>query len=275
MSPSRSNDKLSSLINGDHASESCNSSSSPSLEAMSSTASSLSTLSTEMAGVRLTSSDPSFRRRNAEFPGANYTLCIAQRSGASSVKSVVSIMKQFLSEQEKTADEKEAPGSYPSGIRAALPLAECNALAFWARDPYYRVLISSHEGIPTIVRVMSMCPHHADFQTAGCTAIANLSINNGSNQRTAQAEGGLGVVVSALRNHPTSITVQSAACDALRQLISIVHSNIDELLQKNGDIVKLLEEAQNRVLPIQSRESVEIVLDSLSKKRNVSEILTN
>eukprot|EP00957_Ditylum_brightwellii_P211235 15365934-Ditylum_brightwellii.AAC.1 len=173
----------------------------------------------------------------------------------------------------QTTDKEEAPGPNPSDSIAALAITKCNVLVLWSCDPYYYVLISSYKRTPTIVKVMSMNLQHVIFQPDGCTAIASLSIYNGSNQCTVRADGGLHAMVSALRNHPTSVRIYSAVYDALMQLISIVHLNIDELLQTNGDIIELVGEAQSQVLPSQSQENIGIVKYSLSKKRHLYENL--
>jgi hypothetical protein len=114
------------------------------------------------------------------------------------------------------------------------PETECAMLAQWATDAYYRVVISKYQGIPTICRAMRCFPQNSDIQVSCCTCLELLA---GSQQHTIHEAEGVALVIAAMKNHPQSIQVHSAACQALRNMsLSIMHHGVRNAAASGTDI---------------------------------------
>lgn len=126
----------------------------------------------------------------------------AQRSNAASVKSVIADLQRVC----ETAETSEPP------------LRICSMLAQWASvDAYYKVVITKYNGIQSTIRAMHAFLQSADLQSMCCTILATLS-----NKCLIFQEGGAYAIVEAMKRHPSSIIVQSAALEALSPLTPLL-----------------------------------------------------
>ena len=172
---------------------------------------------------------------------------IAQRSNGASVKAAIAEVQRVCNlaqeqhqqskefsikqKQQDTAfeddDELVPPGEAEecSGAPPATfqdgevqpPLQECAMLAQWSVDAYYKVLISKYKGIPAIVNALNTFASCADVQAYGCSALKNMG-----NKLSVQEAGATPAALAALRNHPTSIHVQSECCELLQNQAPVI-----------------------------------------------------
>lgn len=140
----------------------------------------------------------------------NTTYMMISRSGGSTVKQMLKVMCN-ASEAQERGDETAPP-----------PEQECCIVAQWAADTYYRIVIAANNGIPILVRTMQSFPAHCGVQECCCIALGNLCSNGGGNLRLVEECGGVFQVIQAMKNHQHSVAVQSAACDALRNMCGLV-----------------------------------------------------
>lgn len=138
-------------------------------------------------------------------------LMVLNRSGGSQVKQAIEVIRERCLEQESNPH-----------VRVPLPEDECCILAQCAVDAYYRVVITGRGGIPVLVRAMRAFLWDRDLQECCCLALGNLCANNGSTLLAVDSAGGVAQIIAAMRNHPQSVAVQSAACDALRNMSGLL-----------------------------------------------------
>jgi hypothetical protein len=132
---------------------------------------------------------------------------MVQRSNSKAVKAALEHIQQVCQSQQD--------GSTTSSFPPSPPQAHLRMLAQWATDEYYKVVICKYNGISTIVQAMLFFPLEQNIQADGSTALGLLVQGNASLQ---DGNGAAGAVAAATRNHPASISVQSAARTALRQM---------------------------------------------------------
>lgn len=101
------------------------------------------------------------------------------------------------------------------------PTAEVSILAHFAPDAYYRVVISGKQGLQAITRAMLVFQNCRELQECACLALGNLCTQN-NNMAVAEQAGAVPAIIAAMRAHSSSVAVQSAACDALRNLSAVV-----------------------------------------------------
>lgn len=136
---------------------------------------------------------------------------VVNRSGGATVKRMIETVMERCLEQESNP-----------GVEVAPPDEECCVLAQCAADSYYKVVIAGRQGIPAIVRAMRVFPYHRGLQECCCLALGNLCSGGGANVLAIGTAGGVAHVIVAMRNHPQSVAVQSAACDALRNMSGLI-----------------------------------------------------
>lgn len=191
-----------------------------------------------------------------------------QATQAKDVAMATDAPPEVISPQFSSAPPTSASPSTPlppTGDSVVAPEQECNLLAQWAAmDTHYRVVIAALGGIPKLVTTMRLFSDDAGLQTAGCTAIENICQRNGSNQLAVFKSGGVDVIVKSMRNHPQSITVQSAAIGALRCLNAIIMLHVipsNKIMAM--ELVWLLQHAKKMYITSTSRESLDFLLTQL------------
>jgi hypothetical protein len=176
---------------------------------------------------------------------ANAVMQIAQRSNASSVKTVISELQRQCDEHTAQPDEQ---------IEIEQPLQECAMLAQWSVDAYYKVVISKYQGIQAVVNAMRTFPDHADLQALCCCVLKNLT-----SKVSIQQAGGTAACIQAMRLHPHSVPVQSEAIQALRfQAPHIIQEGASVDMEA---LIQLLEHAKQMYLTVPAKEGVLILLD--------------
>ena len=127
------------------------------------------------------------------------------------------------------------------------PIQEFSILAQWAADSYYRVVISANNGFSTIVRAMKTFPQDRGLQECCCLTLSNLCLSG--NLEKAEQAGSVSAVIQAMKNHSSSVAVQSAACDALRNMSGLLEQQAcaQELLDVLSQAKKLKLYPKHRV----------------------------
>ena len=193
------------------------------------------------------------------------TMLLAQRSNAQGVKDLVSSI-----ENKCTANKSsETAISNPRERSMLVPDQECSVLSQVANDAYYKVVIGSSNGVAILIKAMNTFPQEAGLQEACCQALGNLCERNGGNQLAVQREDGIKAIVAAMRRHSGSIAVQSAACEALRTLSTLILAHADEPQKPSpllSDVIELLQMATDMYITPTSKESAEQLLSVLTKQ---------
>ena len=130
------------------------------------------------------------------------------RSGGSTIKEIIRTIND-------RCDQVHA------GVTVDPPRDEITILAHFAPDAFYRVVISGKQGLQAITRAMVAFPNCRELQECGCLALGNLCTQN-NNLVIADQAGAVQTTISAMRLHPASVAVQSAACEALRNMSGLV-----------------------------------------------------
>mmetsp|Transcript_5620 Transcript_5620/g.11601 ORF Transcript_5620/g.11601 Transcript_5620/m.11601 type:complete len:261 (-) Transcript_5620:44-826(-) len=142
----------------------------------------------------------------------NTTFMLMSRSGGPTVKKMIAVIQERCEQVRSSSPHQQAPP----------PLDECSVLAQFASDAYYGV-ITGRQGIPTLVRAMQTWPQERGLQECCCIALGNLCCVNGNNNLIAiEQAGGVRAIINAMRLHGSSVAVQSAACDALRNMGGLI-----------------------------------------------------
>jgi hypothetical protein len=105
---------------------------------------------------------------------------------------------------------------------ADIPYYECAMLAEIADDAFYRVVIRSADGVAAIVKAMKVFPEHACLQEVCCTSLGKLFVRNRSDLHDDSNVEIMLQIVATMRHHSSSVAVQSAACDALKAISTVV-----------------------------------------------------
>lgn len=129
------------------------------------------------------------------------------------------------------------------------PNEECYVVAHLSLDSYYRVVIVGCGGIPALVGAMRAFWYDRDLQECCCIALNNLLCSSGGGfvappfniyLEAFESAGGVAAVIAAMKNHPTSVAVQSAACDALRSMGSLLLRHV-EMSHQPETAIELIE----------------------------------
>jgi hypothetical protein len=141
---------------------------------------------------------------------------MVSRSGGGAVRQIIADIERRCDEQTASPNSQVQP-----------PESECCILAQWGSDSYYSIVITGKQGIPAIVRAMQTFPNHQGLQECCCLALGNLCNGNDGSLIAVEKAGAVRQIVNAMRNHPQSVAVQSAACDALRNMSGLIlaHAN--------------------------------------------------
>ena len=194
------------------------------------------------ASFRRSTSDPVFRRSSLSSLSTTSSIQIVQRSDSKAVKNTIAKIEYVCQQAHAPppsiplqiySQAPASPAASPNGFIVQAPETECAMLAQWATDAYYKVVISKYNGIPAICDAMELFSNHVNLQASCCTALGRLTIAQSPNQMHPQhitnptapsAPGGdpsinqriVSLIIRAMKTHPQSILVQSAACEALR-----------------------------------------------------------
>ena len=162
--------------------------------------------------VRKSISDSCLQRGlPASYHNMNMNYMLISRSGGRTVKEIINTINE--------RSDQKLGGSSSSAVDP--PTDEINILAHFAPDAYYRVVISGKQGLQAITRAMCAFTHCRELQECGCLALGNLCTQN-NNLVVADQAGAVQAVIAAMRSHPCSVAVQSAACEALRNMSSLI-----------------------------------------------------
>jgi hypothetical protein len=158
----------------------------------------------------------------------------------------------------------DAATSLDSTCESDIPFPECVLLSEIAKDGFYRVVIGSAGGVATLVKVMKKFPDHASLQEVCCTALGYLCQRNGSNQLAVRKENAISQICAAMRRHPSSIALQSAACDALRNMSVVILEPSTQPTEKvKEEMIELLTKASGMYITHISKENAEQLLEAL------------
>lgn len=142
-----------------------------------------------------------------------------------------------------------------------LPLLQCSMLAQWARvDSYYKVVITKYQGIPVIIRAMDAFASSEEVQASSCIALANLT-----NKVQIFQQGGPQAILNAMKGHPHSISVQSAALEALVGVMPL----IQHLEEDNTEILRDIQ------LSVMRTEAMFLTGDGKIAAKRILEMVNN
>jgi hypothetical protein len=147
----------------------------------------------------------------ANYNNKNTFSMMVSRSGGGAVRQIIADIERRCDEQMASPNSQVQP-----------PESECCILAQWGSDSYYSIVIAGKQGIPAIVRAMQTFPNHHGLQECCCLALGNLCNGNDGSLIAVENAGGVRQIVDAMRNHPQSVAVQSAGCDALRNTSGLI-----------------------------------------------------
>lgn len=160
--------------------------------------------------IRKCMSDSALRRGvPTVYNRKNTAFMLISRSGGPMVKQIIHVVLQRCDQALTSAGSTE------------VPLEECTVLAHFASDAYYKAVIAGRQGIPALVRAMKTWPHERGLQECCCLALSSVCVN-GSNLDAIEETGAVSAIIQAMKYHANSIAVQSAACDALRNMSGLI-----------------------------------------------------
>jgi hypothetical protein len=98
-----------------------------------------------------------------------------------------------------------------------------------------------------------------DLQECCCIAMKNLLFSSGCGSgdpplnvylEAFEGVGGVAAVIAAMKNHPQSVAVQSAACDALRSMGSLLLQHVEKSPQSEmaTQLIEVLNHTKQMVL---------------------------
>jgi hypothetical protein len=172
--------------------------------------SALSTSVADMRARRSISDSVLCRSTSTQYNNQNTVFMMVSRSGGSTVKVLLAALRTSCDANDRGEDPVVPPEK------------ECCILAQWAEDTYYSIVIAGNNGIPLIVRTMASFSSHRGLQECCCLALGNLCSAGGGNLKAVEEAGAIPKIILAMKTHSQSIAVQSAACDALRNMFGLV-----------------------------------------------------
>lgn len=179
---------------------------------------------------------------------------MVSRSGAGTVKQIIADINQRCDEQiSSLVDHQVQP-----------PESECCILAQWGSDSYYSIVITGKQGIPALVRAMQTFSNDPGIQECCCLALGNLCNGSYCSLVAVENAGGVRQIVDAMRNHPQSVAVQSAACDALRNTSSLILAHAQTGVSPIvPDLIAALSHCKEMYLRPVHNDTAEVLLQSL------------
>ena len=260
---------------------------------------------------RKCTSDPALRhstkgKTSSRFPNTpapNATFCSAPNhtTAYKSPMQLQIVQRSSSKEVKKILDQVKQACCNNSSV--VVPTRECDMLAHWATDTYYRVVIHKNHGIETICKAMKVFQFHEFLQVSCCTALEQLVLlDDHKNNNPHYSTSIVALVVAAMRNHPHSIAAQSAACQALRNMkhsmflfepkvttitttalpfrksdstdglattASAPHTNVEEEILL-PDLIRLLELAKNNQMTLEGHSSCSGLLKVLHDSMTAS-----
>jgi|UPI000581A75C hypothetical protein len=187
------------------------------------------------------------------YNNKNTVYMMMNRSGGSTVKSIIETIQAKCDEHDQGSSNSSPPEE------------ECCVLAQWAVDAYYRVVIAGKQGIPALVRAMNVFAGYRGLQGCCCLALGNLCMQSGGNLIAVEAAGGVAAIVAAMRNHSSSVAVQSAACDALRNMSNLLLAHAATPSSSIGsELIQVLSHAKEMYLLPSHHSIAENLLSAIS-----------
>jgi hypothetical protein len=132
------------------------------------------------------------------------TLMISQRSQSQEVKKIIKSLIQRCEAIEESIKLSQ------------IPLEDCMMLANLTNDAFYRVIVFSEQGVSVLVKTMQRFKYHAGLQEACCISLGNLCMSKTMSINVIEEENVVKQIVMAMKIHPNSFALQSAAHSALR-----------------------------------------------------------
>jgi hypothetical protein len=207
----------------------------------------------------------------------NINVMMANRSGGSHVKRMVETVRCRCSEVEQVQPSRRtAPHDFGEcqSSKVTPPSEECYVVAHLSLDSYYRVVVVGCGGIPALVRAMRTFWYDRDTQECCCIALKNLLGNSGCGSvappfntymEALDRSGGVEAVIAAMKNHPQSVAVQSAACDTLRSMGGLLPQHVRRSAQSEAaaELIEVLNHTKKMVLLPYYRTVAEQLLRSV------------
>ncbi|KAG7372247.1 hypothetical protein IV203_018390 [Nitzschia inconspicua] len=132
-----------------------------------------------------------------------------------------------------------------------VPHLQCFMLAQWSRvDSYYKVVITKYHGIQVLIRAMNTFARSEDVQASCCVALANLN-----NKLQIFHEGGAQAILNAMKEHPNSISVQSAGLDALSGLIQLILNRGKDGAETLQEMIFLVQRTEHMYLTADGKKA--------------------
>ncbi|KAL3917782.1 MAG: hypothetical protein SGILL_004549 [Bacillariaceae sp.] len=207
---------------------------------------------------------------------------MAQRSNGATVKGVIDELQRIVDEtlalamsdvneseegkelaEGTTESEQEKQEENDQTQPPQAPVMQCSMLAQWAHaDAYYKVVITKYRGIPIIIRAMKAFPDDEDIQGTCCRLLTSLT-----NKVQVFQEGGVDALLNAMKSHPSSIVVQSAALEGILALMPLVMHLEENNREMISNIEKAAKLAQEMYLTEDGNKAVEELLVQCAKLR--------
>jgi hypothetical protein len=192
----------------------------------------------------------------------NINVMMANRSGGSQVKRMVEAIRCRCGEVEQVQQSRRSmPHDFGECLSSKVtpPSEECYVVAHLSLDSYYRVVVVGCGGIPALVRAMRAFFYDRDTQECCCIALKNLLGSSGcgsvappfkSYVEALDRAGGVEAVIAAMKNHPQSVAVQSAACDALLSMSGLLLQHVRKSAQSEAaaELIEVLNHTKQMVL---------------------------
>ncbi|KAL3915579.1 MAG: hypothetical protein SGILL_005582 [Bacillariaceae sp.] len=212
---------------------------------------------------------------------------MAQRSNGSTVKGVIDELQRIVDETlamaindanvlDKVDSQEEARERPTTGEEEGdteeeeeeeendedAPILQCSMLAQWAlADSYYKVVITKYHGIPVIIRTMKAFPDDEDIQGTSCNILNSLT-----NKVQVYQNGGVNSFINAMKSHPNSIVVQSAAMEGLYGLMPLLLHLEEDNKDILSDIESMVKLAEDMYLTEAGSKALKELLVQLAKE---------
>jgi hypothetical protein len=148
---------------------------------------------------------------------------INDNSSGSKVKTVIDTILNTCDRQE--SQQFSSSLHPPSTTIIQPPEEECYVLSNWATNPYNKLVITSNQGIPALLRAMRVFASCAGLVECCCLALGNLCHDNLANQNLVRQAGGVEAILTAMQENGHSVAIVSAGCDALYSMSQVLISS--------------------------------------------------
>jgi hypothetical protein len=184
---------------------------------------------------------------------------INDHSGGSKVKTVIDTILNICDRQESQlfSCPSDPPSSSSSTTTIQPPEEECYVLSNWATNPYNKLVITSNQGIPALLRAMRVFSSCAGLVECCCLALGNLCRDNLANQNLVRQAGGVEAILIPMKENVHSVAIVSAGCDALYSMSQIL---ISSPVATQEFAVEMLAHARQMYLPNRHRMIAENLL---------------